>query len=288
MVKTASLALVLALAPAFALANGAAAQSSDNNSEATSKKARRLFDDGVTLAKTERWAEALWAFRRSRNLVPRPSTSYNIANALYRLDRPVEGLAELDTYDAMPGVVSNEAAQERGATLRGLLEEAAAQVDLAITPVDAQVYVDGRRAKSKGADRVIRLNPGPHSLRIARDGYRSATMELQAKRGSRQAHVIALKPKGPVAVAVELPEPSSVVDPVSVDPIETAAASREPVEDDRKPFVKRPGFWGMIGAIVVVGVGVGLGVGLTRKNDSAPCGTTGTCATTQGLTLGSF
>jgi hypothetical protein len=283
MVKT--FCLMLALALSFASAPAATAQSS---SEAKAKQARELFDDGVSLAKAERWAEALWAFRRSRSLVPRPSTSYNIANALYRLDRPVEGLAELDRYDEMPAVRGNELARERGATLRGLLESAVAQIELAITPLDAEVHVDGRRSKVAGGDRVIRLNPGLHSVRVARDGYESTTIEIEAERGSRESHVMALRPVAPAPLSVKLPEPSIAAGPGSLAPIEVQPSKSQVPQDDRKPFVKRPGFWGMIGAIVVVGVGVGLGVGLTRKNDSPKCGTTGTCATTQGLTLGSF
>ena len=44
----------------------------------------------------------------------------------------------------------------------------------------------------------------------------------------------------------------------------------------------------MIGAIVLVGVGAGVAVALTRKDDAPQCGTTGNCATTQGLTVTSF
>jgi hypothetical protein len=52
--------------------------------------------------------------------------------------------------------------------------------------------------------------------------------------------------------------------------------------------VKRPGFWVMIGAIVVVGVGTGVAVAMVRRDDAPQCGTTGDCATTSGLTVTSF
>jgi len=71
-----------------------------------------------------------------------------------------------------------------------------------------------------------------------------------------------------------------------------STVTEEPIEaghDDRKPFVKRPGFWAVIGTVVAVGVGAGVGIALTRRRDDNPqCGTTGTCATTQGLTVTSF
>ena len=247
-------------------------------------RARDLFQDGVTLAKSERWPEALSAFRRSAELVRRPSTSYNIANALYRLDRPVEGLAELEQYESMSEVLSSPVARERGAKLRSLLESAVAWVRLAITPGDAEAFIDSRPTKGTGLDRTIRLNPGLHSLRVTHDEYATSTRQLDLERGSRQAYTIGLHPRTPVAArAIEL-APSSV----AIDGTELGGAPVDPAPDDRSRFVKRPGFWIMIGAIAAVGVGTGLAIGLTRRNDAPPCGTTGTCATTQGLTLTSF
>lgn len=279
------LLLLLALASALSWAPAAYAQTATVGDESTSEQARRLFGEGITLAKSEQWAEALWAFRQSRNLVPRPSTSYNIANALYRLDRPVEGLAELDSYDAMPAVRANDATRKRGAALRELLEGVVAEARLAITPADAEVYVDDRRTKTRGKDRIVRLNPGPHLLRFSREGYEPTTKEVQVERGSRLTYAIALRPLTPAPVSAALP-PTAL--PGTVDPLETGSAPAEPPVDEKKPFAKRPGFWGMISAIIVVGAGVGVAVALTRKDDSPQCGTTGTCATTQGLTVTSF
>lgn len=297
MVKT--LSFLLALTFTLACAPLANAQPANTAMESKTEQARRLFEEGVALANSKDWTEALWAFRRSRNLVPRPSTSYNIANALYRIDRPVEGLAELDKYDEMPAVLADRAAQERGKMLRGLLQDAAARVQLAITPPDAEVHVDGRRSKSTGRDRVIRLNPGPHSVRVTRDGYVPTRLEVQVERGGRETRAIALTPraappaapappKASLPVAVQLPQSAVSKSDVAVDSIELGAAQPPPIDDDRKRFVKRPGFWAMIGAIAAVGIGAGVAIALTRKDDGPSCGTTGTCATTQGLTVTSF
>ena len=294
MVKTLSFSLALTFTLAWA--HLGTAQPGDTAMESKTEQARRLFEEGVALANSKDWTEALWAFRRSRNLVPRPSTSYNIANALYRIDRPVEGLAELDKYDEMPGVRADRAAQERGEMLRGLLQDAAARVQLAITPPDAEVHVDGRRFKSTGSDRVIHLNPGPHSVRVTRDGYVPTTIDVQVERGGRETHAIALRPrvappptpKAALPVAIQLSESAVSKSEAVVDSIELGAAQPPAVDDDRKPFVKRPGFWALIGAIAAVGIGAGVAIALTRKDDGPSCGTTGTCATTQGLTVTSF
>lgn len=266
------MALSIACCPAWAPALSTA---SAQDAAASPGQARRLFQEGVELARSDRWAEALSTFRRSSELVPRASTSYNIANALYRLDRPADALAELDRYDEMPEVSDDYAALRRGAALRELLDEAVAEVRLAITPAGAQIFVDGRLSTTTGYERTLLLNPGTRSIRITHENYMSSLRELQVERGSREAYTIALQPlPPPVSTAVPIP-PSSI-------------HMTEAAQDDRKPFVKRPGFWVMIGAIVVVGVGTGVAVALLRKDDAPECGTTGTCATTQGLTVTSF
>ena len=41
----------------------------------------------------------------------------------------------------------------------------------------------------------------------------------------------------------------------------------------------------MIGVIAAAGIGAGVAVAVTRSDGSPACGTTGTCATTQGLAV---
>lgn len=236
-------------------------------------EAKQLFEEGLRLAESNRWAEALAAFRRSGALVPRSSTSYNIANALYRLDRPVDGLRELDRYEEFSDVRYNYAAQQRGEALRDLLEEAVAEVELTVQPPDAQLFVDGTLLPAEGVARRLRLNPGAYSLRLTHEARETTFRELKLERGARESLAITLEPLETAS------RPAMGVTATSV------TTSTEP-RDDR--FVKRPGFWVMIGAIVVVGVGTGVAIALTRRDDSPQCGTTGDCATTSGLTVKSF
>lgn len=248
----------------------------------SAERAHRLFKEGLALAESERWAEALSAFRRSAELVPRGSTSYNIANALYRLDRPVEALVELGSYERMVEVRASDAAWERGVALRELLEGAVAEVRLAITPMDAKVFVDGRPSASIGSARTLRLNPGTHSIRAMRAGYASFRGEIRIERGAQEVYKVALQPLAPPASSTITVSQSTL----SLTP--DAGSGSAPSEDDRKPFVKRPGFWVMIGVLAAAGIGTGVAIALVRKDDAPPCGTTDDCATTQDLTVRSF
>jgi hypothetical protein len=268
-----AVAMGLPMVPRIATAQAADAQA----------EARALFDEGIALAEADRWPEALSAFRRSASLVPRPSTSYNIANALYRLDRPVEALSELEEYDRMVSVQADESARERGERLRALVREAVGEVVLRVTPSTATLHVDGWPSLLEGEERTLLLNPGAHFIRIARDGYETHRQELQVGRGSRQTYSVELQ-----ALEVPIASTSSIgVDESTFEftPATETLRAGEPVSDDRKPFVKRAGFWVMIGVIAAAGVAAGVAVAVTRKDDSPSCGTTGNCATTQGLSM---
>lgn len=260
----------VAVSSSTAVAQPAAVQEAGSPEE----QARRLFEEGVALSRSGRWSEALSAFRRSAELMPRGSTSYNIANALYRLGRPADALSELDRHAAMPEVQADNAALEREAVLRTLLFDSVAEVRLTVTPSDAMLFVDGRVSSLDGAERVLRLNPGTHSIRVAHVSYMPSLRELHVDPGSRESYAIALQAASPPAESLKI--------------VPAGGGGTEPTQDDRKPFVKRPGFWVTIGAIVAVGVGVGVAVALTRKDDAPQCGTTGSCATTQGLRVTSF
>lgn len=267
-----ALALTMGCVTAWALlpSTAAADESAGNETEA-----KRLFDEGLALAKSQRWGEALASFRASAALVPRASTSYNIANALYRLNRPVDGLAELDRYDEFSEVRYNYAAQQRGESLRDLLDKAVAELRLTVTPVDALLYVDGRLFPAPGFERRLRLNPGTHSLRVTHDQFATSLSEVHLEHGGRESLEIGL-------------EPLTAAPPRALGVTATSVTISTEPQDERDRFVKRPGFWVMIGAIVVVGVGTGVAVAMVRRDDAPQCGTTGDCATTSGLTVTSF
>lgn len=265
--------IVLAALLAATLQTGAARAEPDAYTQA-----RTLFEQGIELANADRWAEALDAFRRSSELVARPSTSYNVANAYYRLNRPVDALAELDAHDRMPEVSSDAAAQARSRELRALVRAAVAEVTVSVEPPSATLFVNGWPTNLDGASRLVQLNPGTHFLQVMRDGYHPQRHELRVDRGARESLSVELVP---IESAVASETAAQSVTPVPV----TAPTGAGQTKDDRKPFVKRPGFWVLIGVVGAAAIGAGVAIAVTRRDDSPACGTTGDCATTQGLTV---
>ena len=176
-------------------------------------------------------------------------------------------------------------ARARGDALRGLLEGIVAEVRLNVTPLDAEVSVDGKPAQPVGPQGGFLLNPGAHSILVTRDGYGTYEKDVWLQRGSRKSYTVVLQLRPPGST--DLPVPASATSSVSLGTNE--AGSSTSVDKSRRPFTKRPGFWVMISVLAAAGVGAGVAVAVTRKDDSSPqCGTTGDCATTAGLTVGSF
>jgi tetratricopeptide (TPR) repeat protein len=62
------------------------------------ERARELFEAGVEAARQERWEAALDAFERSKALLPRPSTEFNIGSTLLKLGRAGDAIRSLSAY----------------------------------------------------------------------------------------------------------------------------------------------------------------------------------------------
>lgn len=67
-------------------------------------KARAAFEEGLAALHASDWKLAEARFRRSLELVARPSARYNLAFVLFQQDRPRESLAELEALLAETGV----------------------------------------------------------------------------------------------------------------------------------------------------------------------------------------
>lgn len=160
----------------FALCFALPAAAQEDEAEA---RARTLFEQGFEAGQRGHWEEAADLFRRSREVLDRPSTMYNLALALSHTGESRAAVETLDEYFA--AARPDDARMEDARTLRERLEPRIARLRLTVVPADANVEVDGRATSS----REIVLDPGPHTIVVAADGYARETVELVAASGDR-------------------------------------------------------------------------------------------------------
>jgi tetratricopeptide (TPR) repeat protein len=205
--------------------------------------AQSLFRRGVELGEAERWSEALEHFRRSREIAERPNTVFNIAYALVHLGRFGQAIRAFDEYLAITrGEVSER--RNEAIRLRAQARTHLAQIEIEVSPADAQLFVDGEAvAEQSGSLRTIELDPGRHVVRAAAPAHDDGLVMVSVLPGERGHRQIALVPEASFAASA------------SVD------------EHDGRDLIEEPLFW-VIAGVAVVGAGVGIGVGVAAATAS--------------------
>lgn len=165
-------------------------------------RARELFQEGVALSRTERWAEALGRFRASAAIVERPSTLLNIATALQRLGRARECIAAVDRYFLI-APESDTQPRAQAAALRDAMQQSLGHVSLAVLPEDAEVLVDGEPVDARYVG-ALSLDPGTHAFLVQRDGHLPARFTLELAPGASASRAITLAARPPEPARLEV------------------------------------------------------------------------------------
>jgi tetratricopeptide (TPR) repeat protein len=84
----------------------------------TNEDARAAFLQGVAAAQQEHWQEAREHFKRSAELLPKPSTLVNLAVVEVRLGLPKDALATLEKFQQLPASAEYPELRERAEALR--------------------------------------------------------------------------------------------------------------------------------------------------------------------------
>jgi len=167
--------------------------------------ARLYFEQGIEAVAQGALEDALAHFQRSRGLVDRAVTTYNIGATLVRLGRAHEAIDELDRFLEM--APPNELEEERDSVerLRAVARAALVTVTLRVDPPDAAVVVDGRARAGAGAARTLTLDPGAHRIEVSAPGHRATTRILGERDRSLEVRLVREDP----AVATRVRETSS-------------------------------------------------------------------------------
>jgi hypothetical protein len=149
--------------------------------------AESLNQDGIKAAKAKDWDVARQRFEESYALSPRPSTLYNLANALERTDRLLAARASYTKYlaDTRPG--QNDGFRSRATTALASLDSAIPTLHVHISGFDhdAVVVVDAQDVTAV-LDTPIAVDPGDHAVEIERGHDVLARRTVTVHRGARE------------------------------------------------------------------------------------------------------
>jgi len=178
---------------------------------AQTAEGRALFQEGMTLVEQERWGEALEFFRRSRSLVSRPSTLFNIGSVLSRLGRMGEAITTLEEFLRVGDRRQNPA--ERAEAERLLADARHAQVHLVLglNVPDARLEIDGAVVEGHGGERELVLDPGERRFLLSAAGYEDHRFTLSLLPAVARVHRADLREIPTQIVLAITPEPSTVM-----------------------------------------------------------------------------
>lgn len=209
-----------------------------------SSAARALFNEGVTLAEQEQWADAAERFERAIALRDSAVIAYNLGLALEHLGRPVEAAERFRR-------VARDAAAD--GAMRASATTALAEVEPRIAWVtitvegdrlDRALRVDGHAIPDALVGAPTPVDPGTHAITLTEpDGTDVSTRSITMTEGQRESIALASPPR-PEVVAEPEPVP---------------APTHEPVVDLSPPPASSDDTWLWVGigsgaAVVVAGI----------------------------------
>ncbi len=199
---------LLALASAFAPRLAVAQTATD---PAVLAAAQAHFEQGLALARQQRWAEALAAFERSRATTDRPSTAFNAALALQHLGRVIEARRALEQCLAMPDAAADPELIRDATAVLATVRAAIATVTLSVAPERAELRVDGTPNSLLGPSRSLELDPGSHALNASAPGFVAQDLTLRLSPGDRESRSITLSPQPARLSIVAMPSGATVL-----------------------------------------------------------------------------
>ena len=176
-------------------------------------EARTEFEHGVEALRNADFIEAEARFRRSRSLVDKPSTTYDLALALFKLGRNAECRKLLGELFA--ATKADDEYRGYGQTLLERLNERVAQLNLVVMPNGAVVSVDGATI---GGARALTIDPGEHRVVVSALGYLGSSRTVTLAAGERQTLTFALVPARPEPEQAPPPPPPPPSSPSHVGP----------------------------------------------------------------------
>jgi len=237
---------------------GAALSTAHAQSASEQALARDQFREGVAASRDQRWNDAVDAFQRSLELAPRAMTMMNLAGALAQVGRLVEASEAYRMF--LSEAQSGAAARVRGEAESQLqaLESRIPHVRLQITNrLDSDtVTLDEYQLSAAAIGSALPVDPGDHTLTIARDGVEPRSITFTAQEG--------------VVSDVQLEAwPDLGVHPDGQEGASPLEGSTPPPVQSRSIF-DEPAFW-IVGGVILAGlIAGGVAIGVATQSPPPP------------------
>jgi hypothetical protein len=238
-------------APRVALSESVTTENVDSKSEA-----RRYFQAGVALQKTDDFGAAIEAYATSLGLYRTKSALFNLANCQRAMHLYAEAWSSLHQLHEQFGPELEEPMLSTSKAQLEELENLTGLVRVESQPMGAEIAVDGKPAGTTPIEPALRLAIGQHTVTASLVGYGVA--EQNFKLSPRQALAVALE-------LTPLPEPkrdSVLVDQPSTPPAPASIKTQPPTVIPAQPSAA----WTIAGwagvALGAAGVAVGARAGV--------------------------
>ena len=245
------------------------------------QEAGKLFQDGNKLYTRGDIKGALEKFIKARKLFPSFKLDLNIATCLYDMGRHADAARELERFldkaEKAPPAIIKEAHIKLSKLRRSL-----SSIKVGCNEEGATIVIDGKEVGQTPLSRRFYLRPGPHELKLIKEGFSFVNKELNLKVDEHRDLVITMKKSGAEPTPAPSPAPKPAVETVDKDDKGTAkqevdlnlakSPSPKPGASASSPIYKKWWFWSAIG-VVVAGATVGMAVGL-QPGEAEPVGGT--------------
>ena len=199
------------------------------------KAAKKHFNAGVKLYKSEDFTGALAEFLKAYEIKPHYAVLYNIANCHKNLEYYAEALEYFERYLDEGG---DEISEKRRIKVELEIEdilELLSQVKLTANVEGASVVVDGKKVDTTPLLQSLYLDAGKHLIRLEMDGYEDWEKEIILSRGEKASFDVHMK----ALEAEPEPEPDPEPEPEPEPEPDPEPVSPEPDEGEPQPSKKR-------------------------------------------------
>lgn len=166
------------------------------------KKAKKLFNEGVSYFGSGKHAQALEAFQKSYKLRPHWAIRYNLGLCYKELGMYTKAKEEFLDFLEEGGKEVKDATKEEVEKELDILNGIIAAIEIDINVTGSQISMDGKPVGTSPLPDKLEIDPGSHLIAIKHDGYESYEEEFILSKGERKSFKISLlpvqKPKGTV------------------------------------------------------------------------------------------